>query len=453
MYAYQVIVLDELARHGVSVSFHDTPMIEDDPQARLLTQVQGVIAEYERAKIAERYRRGKLWRARKGEVVAWKPPYGYRRISRVDDRPAHLEVFEPEAVIVRRIFDDYVREDLSMRQITKGLNYDRIGSPSGKAVWGVSTIARILRNEAYIGRVYANRTEAVPDRCLAGKTRQVRRPRDQWIAIAVPAILNDELFEAAQRVSRDNSKWNARRAEPGHWLLRGLVKCGHCEVGVSCHKMRGRNGTFHRYYYCRNHDPLRAGGEHRRCPGRNIRADELDAFVFEQVRDTLLRPDVLLSGEHAVSARREPAADDLLQAQLAKLKRKIDAVAGERRRLADLYQADFIEREELLRRGNELQRRERDLQDQRDALIAQRKELAHQNTLRKRIAEFSARVGAAVDDLDFHQRQKLLRLVVEHVLVTGWRVEIQLRIPLDELPTPPGSGQSSKDRLRSLGSP
>ena len=61
-------------------------------------------------------------------------------------------------------------------------------------------------------------------------------------------------------------------------------------------------------------------------------------------------------------------------------------MAGERRRLADLYQADFIEREELLRRGNELQRRERDLQDQRDALIAQRKELAHQNTLRKRIA-------------------------------------------------------------------
>ena len=97
MYAYQVIVLDELARHGVSVSFLDTPKIEDDPQARLLTQVQGVIAEYERAKIAERYRRGKLWRSRAGEVIAWKPSYGYRRIPRVGERPAHLEVFEHEA--------------------------------------------------------------------------------------------------------------------------------------------------------------------------------------------------------------------------------------------------------------------------------------------------------------------------------------------------------------------
>ena len=451
MYAYQVIVLDELARHGVSVSFLDTPKIEDDPQARLLTQVQGVIAEYERAKIAERYRRGKLWRSRAGEVIAWKPSYGYRRIPRVGERRAHLEVFEHEAAVVRRIFDDYVHKDLSMRQIAKGLNYDGISSPSGRAVWGVSTIARILRNEAYIGRVYANRTEAVLDRRLAGKTRQVPRPRDQWIAIAVPGALDEELFEAAQRVSRDNSQWSPRRAESGYWLLRGLVKCGHCAMSVSCHKMRGRNGTFHRYYYCRNHDPLRAGGEHRRCPGRNIRADELDAFVFEQARDALLRPDVLLSGEHAVSARREPAADELLQAQLAKLQRKIDAVAGERRRLADLYQAAFIEREELLRRGNELQNREQHLQGQRDALIAQRTELAHQNTLRERIAGFSAQVGAAADDIDFEQRQKLLRLVVEHVFVRGWRVEIQLRIPLDEPPTPPDRGMSSKDCLRSLG--
>ena len=93
-----------------------------------------------------------------------------------------------------------------------------------------------------------------------------------------------------------------------------------------------------------------------------------------------------VSGEHAVSARREPAADELLEAQLAKLQRKIDAVAGERRRLADLYQAAFIEREELLRRGNELCNRGQHLQDQRDALIAQRTELAHQSTPRQRIA-------------------------------------------------------------------
>jgi site-specific DNA recombinase len=63
--------------------------------------------------------------------------------------------------------------------------------------------------------------------------------------------------------------------------------------------MRSRNGTFHYYYYCRNHDPLRARGEHRRCPERNIRADELDAFVFDQVRATM--PPTLLTGQAAVA--------------------------------------------------------------------------------------------------------------------------------------------------------
>lgn len=451
LYAYQVIVLDELARHGVSVRFHDTPQIEDDPQARLLTQVQGVIAEYERAKIGERYRRGKLWRSRAGEVIAWRVPYGYRRRPRHGDRPAHLEVFEREAAVVRRIFDDYVRKDISMRQIAMGLNRDGIRSPTGRAIWGVSTIGRIVRNEAYIGRLYYNRTETVPPSRPRGRGRQVPRPRDQWIAIAVPAILDETVFEAAQRVSRDHSRWNPRRAEPGHWLLRGLVKCGHCGVGVSCHKMRGRNGTVHRYYYCYNHDPLRAGGEHRRCPERNIRADELDTFVFEQVRNTLLRPEVLLAGEHAVSARRQPVPDELLQVQLAKLQRKSDAANAEKRRLVDLYQADLIDRDELLRRSKDVQDRKLNVEQQRDALIAQRKELAHQNALRDRILGFSATVSAGIDHLDFEQRQKLLRLVVEQVRVQGWRVDIKLRIPLDEAPDPADLALSSKDRLRSVG--
>ena len=385
MYAYQVIVLDELARHGVAVLFHDTPPLADDPQAQLLTQVQGVIAEYERAKIAERYRRGKLWRARAGEVIAWKCSYGYRRIARCADRPAHLEVYEPEAAIVRRIFRDYVEKNLSMRQISWQLNQDCVPSPSGNAVWGVSVIGRLLRNEAYVGRAYYNRTASVSDRRPGKGTHQVQRPRDQWIPIAVPAIVDEELFEAAQRVSYDNSKWSPRRTEPNHWLLRGLVKCGHCGVSVSCHKMRGRNGTFHYYYYCHNHDPLRAGGEHRRCPERNIRANELDAFVFDQVRATMLRPDVLLTAEAAISQRREAGDDELLATQVARFDRKIASGASERRRLADLYQANFIEQKELLRRGKELDLRCRALETQRRALIDQREQLAQQDRLRDRV--------------------------------------------------------------------
>ena len=298
VYAYQVIVLDELARHSVAVRFSDAPTLSDDPQATLLTQVQGVIAEYERAKIAERYRRGKLFRSRAGEVLAWRTPYGYRRAPREASRPARLEVFEPEAVVVRRIFDDTVAGGHSMREIARRLAADGVPTPQGRrGVWGTSTLARLLRNEAYVGQVYFNRTESVPDHRPGRTTRQVPRPREEWIAIAVPSIVGQDTFDAAGRVSRDNSQWSPRRTEPGRWLLRGLVRCGVCGVGTSCHTMRGRNGSRHRYYYCRNHDPIRAGGQDRRCPERNIRSDALDAYVFDQVRATLQRPDTLLRGE------------------------------------------------------------------------------------------------------------------------------------------------------------
>src|SRR5215470_1710851 len=221
-YAYQVLILDELAHLGVSVAFTDAPGLDqDDPQAKLLTQVQGVIAEYERAKIGERYRRGKLFRSRAGEVISRKAPYGYRRIPRGPGGPAHLEIFEPEAAIARQIFAERAA-GTTIRQICRQLNADQIPTPTGsRAVWHTSSLNRIVRSEAYIGRTYFNRTEAVPARRPGHHSRQVPRPRADWIAIGCPAIIADETFEAAGKVSTDNTKWSPRRAEPGAWLLRG----------------------------------------------------------------------------------------------------------------------------------------------------------------------------------------------------------------------------------------
>ena len=102
------------------------------------------------------------------------------------------------------------------------------------------------------------------------------------------------------QVSHENFKLSPRGAAAEAWLLRGLIECGHCHVGCSCHNSYGRHGALTRYYCCRNHDLLRAGSEDRLCPERNIRANELDEYVFEQVRQALLTPDQLLAAERAV---------------------------------------------------------------------------------------------------------------------------------------------------------
>jgi site-specific DNA recombinase len=463
-YASQVLVLDELARFGVTVRFTDAPdLATDDPQAVLLTQVQGVIAEYEKAKIAERYRRGKLFRARAGEITTWRTAYGYRRVPRsAATGPAHWEIYEPEAAAVRQIFADRAG-GLTVREICRRLNTDRVPSPTGKATWGHSTVCRLLRNEAYVGRVYFNRTETVPDKRPTRRTRQVPRARDEWIPIDCPRIVTDEIFEAAGRVSIDNSKWSPRRAEPGEWLLRGLVRCGSCGVGTNCHKMRGRNGSWHRYYYCRNHDPIRAGGQDRRCPERNIRADALDKFVFDQIRTVLTQPDLLIAGEQAVAVTTPMPDDELLAAELARLDRKIDAAEAERRRLIDVYQAGLVELPDLQRRAAEVAARLHDLRKKQADLAEERSTLARDNKLRSRVHDFTGRIRGIINQLDDIQKQHLARLLIEEVRVTGWHVEIRLRIPLDPPPQPnrptpdpttppnPPTPVSTEDGLRSIG--
>jgi len=462
-YAYQVLIMDELARYDVRVLFSDAPEIADDPQARLLTQVQGVIAEYERAKLIERGRRGKLYRARLGEVVSWKAPYGYRRIPRTDSEQARLVIYEPEAVVVRGIFADVVERGLSVRKIVYGLYENDIPSPAGRNMWPCSTVSRLLKNEAYIGRVYYNQTQSVPSRPGSKRaTRQVDRPRAEWIAIPVPSFISQATFDAVPPVSRDNSRWSPRRAEPGAWLLRGLVRCGACDVATTCHKMHGRKGECHRYYYCPHHDILQAGGEDRRCPERNIRADALDAFVLEQVHDALNHPQTLLAAEGALAERAGGDDAEILTSQLAKLERRLEGVRRERRRIADLYQVGLIETADMERRGRDIATRLKQLGSEREALDLRSEEATERDTLEQNMCDFGERVLAGWETMDHSQKQRLLRTVLESVHVKGTQVELRFRIPLNEPPSddsshsPPGSegprqAVFSKDRLRSLG--
>ena len=173
---YQVIVLDELARHGVTVLFHDAPPFADDPQAQLLTQVQGVIAKYERAKIAERYRRGKLWRARAGEVIAWKIVKVIGVSHAAPTEPRTSRSTSPKGRSCDASFGDYVENNLSMRQITWQLNQDLNPFAKREGRLGVSTIGRLIRNEAYVGRAYYNRTAAVSGRHPGKGARQSTAP-------------------------------------------------------------------------------------------------------------------------------------------------------------------------------------------------------------------------------------------------------------------------------------
>jgi site-specific DNA recombinase len=174
-YAYQVLLLEEFCRAGCEVVFLQHP-ISDDPNDQLLLQIQGAIAEYERAVLGERFRRGKLQRARDGHYLGGRAPYGYRYVPRHDAVPGHLVVDEAEADLVRTLYGWLIDERMTIRQILKRLNGGPHLPRSGRHAWSPSTVHHILADPIYAGTAYANRYAYVPAAKPGAVPAPARRP-------------------------------------------------------------------------------------------------------------------------------------------------------------------------------------------------------------------------------------------------------------------------------------
>jgi site-specific DNA recombinase len=149
-YAYQVLLLEEFRRVGCEVVFLHHPL-SDDPHDQLLLQIQGAVAEYERALLQERVRRGRLQKIRAGYYLSSKSPYGYRYIPKQNGIPGYLVIDEHEADIVRTVYHWLVDEQLTVRQIVKRLNASGWQPRSGKAHWATSTLHHLLADPVYTG--------------------------------------------------------------------------------------------------------------------------------------------------------------------------------------------------------------------------------------------------------------------------------------------------------------
>jgi hypothetical protein len=200
-YAYQVLLLEEFKRLGVEVHFCERP-IGDSPDDQLLLQIQGAVAEYERAKILERSRRGRLHRARMGELGPSRLPYGYRHMPKKHGGDGQIRVNEEEAALVRQVFEWYAQEGMTLYGLLGRVNASRWYTRAGRKEWSATTLLRMLRCEWYLGRAYYNRTRSVRNQSPASpmpgkkppKTILTVRPRGEWIEVPVPTILDEELF-------------------------------------------------------------------------------------------------------------------------------------------------------------------------------------------------------------------------------------------------------------------
>lgn len=255
IFAYQEIIIEEITNKGIEfVTIHD--MQARTPEEHVLQAMQGVFHEYERVKIVERFRRGKLHKARSGILINGQALYGYRYIKKTETEPTHCEINEEEAKVVRQIFRWAGIERLSVYEIRRRLYQLKILPRKSKnPYWTRGPINRMLKTDSYLtGIVYYNKSEAIVAKKPLNhdKYKKVKRTsrrvrsRDEWIPFHVPMILeNNGLFERVQEILEYNKKYQPKNKRYDY-LLSGLVwcECGERRVGDGYSK-----GGNH-YYRC-----------------------------------------------------------------------------------------------------------------------------------------------------------------------------------------------------------
>src|SRR6266403_1675662 len=384
-YAYQILLIEELARHGVETLFVKAPQ-GASAEDQLLVQFQGMIAEYERAQILERSRRGKRHRAHSGEVsVMSGAPYGYRYVRKTDESPAAYAVLEAEARVVERIYEMYTVEGLSIGEITRRINAESIPTRKASARWERSTVWAVLRNSAYRGVACFGKTRA------SARTRVIRplrrrgvvtpsttagheRPREEWIEIPVPALVSEESFARAQELLQEN-KIRSRRRTIAPSIVQGLVSCQKCGYAFSRTSTQTSARKIH-YYKCIGSDSWRKLGGPVCDNGRFVRQDLLDQIVWAEVIRLLEDPTLIQQelDRRLTAARSADQAND---------------------------QATFVRLAETL-------------------------------------TAFLTRLHGAADTLSITERQRIVRLVVKDVLIGDDTITIRHSIPV--LMGPPQAG-------------
>jgi site-specific DNA recombinase len=432
-YVHQVLLLEELQRHGCRIEFTDRPL-SDDPQDQLLLQIRGAVAEYERTLIAERTRRGRLHKLQSGQLLPWtRPPYGYRADPDRPRDPAGVRADPVEAVIVADMFEWYACEGRSMLGLAQRLHDLGIPSPTGKKHWGQPTLRGILTNPTFTGTLYANRTKTRPARIRRSSTHPIGKPRDsmvalppeQWVTIAtVPAIVTREQFDRVQAKIATNRSFAKRNNTTGEYLLRALVSCGAC--GLAC---LGRQiPTQHKYYTCTGKMLQVRQRTGTTCKSRFIRVDKLDDLVWTDLTDLLRHPNrVAHALQRAAGGCWLPQE---LQFRQANLLRGRAAVAQQIERLTEAYLSEVVSLQEYQRRRGDLERRDAVLAQQQDLLSGEASRAYDLAGLANAAESFAHRVSKGLETATFERKRQLVELLVDRVVVTGSTVEIRYAFPV-----------------------
>ena len=430
--SHQMILLDEFQRKHCEVIFLDQKGIPDGPEGMLLTHMQGAIAEYERAKILERTRRGRKYSAMKGNVsVFGRAPYGYVYVPKSQGFDARWEIDPIKSEHVRLVFELYCNQQLSFRGIARHLRESGICSSQGRCHWHIASIRDMLANPAYYGEAMFGKTRisvrkptkrpsrGSPEFSRNAKIQVPTLPSEQ-IKILVPAIIDRSMFETARIQMDDNRKRQRQDKAKGKYLLSGFTLCGRCGAAYCSRKTYGKN-KYH-YYRCLRSDASRTTLDER-CENKSVKGPELEHLVWDEICKLLQEPSRLK--QELVRQNQKEDIDEKLRLahrEEANIDKQIN-------RLIDLYTEEVITKEELDRRLPDLRKRqEKQSLEIRKYEQDQLTDDALQDA-QTQLEELAQMVQSQLSTADWSLKRELCLLLVKRIEIHDQEIKIVLKAP------------------------
>ena len=451
-YAHQALLLEEIASTGVAVHFLNHE-VGTTPEQELLLQMQGMIAEYERAKIMERHRRGKLHRAKNGSVnVLSGAPYGYDYIRKqLTGESAQYVINLVEAKTIRQIFHWIGIERLSIGEVCRRLTEAAILTRTGKSYWDRSVIWGMLQNPAYIGKAAFGKTKAGtlkprvrPQKHSAQIPKQpystYRTEQEDWIVIPVPPIISESLFQVVQQQLEENRKRSRTGKRGASYLLQGLTVCGHCHYayyGKRISPATAKGKHQYAYYRCTGSDAYRFGGE-RICDNKQVRTERLEEVVWDQVLQAIRHPERLKNEYENRLSKIEK--DTQIQFDTTALKNQQTQLDKGKSRLIDSYTSGLIDKEEFEPRIRQIKAKQIQLEEQITQTMDS--EQAHYELFLviNRLEDFARQIDTALEYLDFKAKREIIRTLVKRIEIYKEEVIVIFRIDPE---APAGSANSA----------
>ena len=408
--------------------------------------LMAAIGKIELDNFRERSTLGKRGTAKQGRVPTGRLPYGYRIGG--DGR---AEVIEEQAEVVRRIFQMYLDEGMGAYSIAIRLTEEGIPTQNGKPLWLQSRVHHILGNAAYTGT------------WLYGKYRHVStedgirihdQPEDNWIEIPIPQVIDDETWDRAQALKKQRSR-KAKRNTKVLYLLQHLLKCGECghnfHARATWTSVTVRNGkkytydlpTPNRYYKCNGMQSMRLDCRERPF----IRAERLEEPIWTEVKRVIQNPDLIVAGIEALDSQ----GSGSLEEEMAQAERDLRSIQLEEDRAIRLFVSGKITEAQLDHQRRFITERLESARSRLDDYRAREASGAEKRELMEAVLSWAREVGQGLDELTPEQRQQILQMVVEQVVIDrDNNVDITLAIPIDDEPSDSDAPDSQSLQIDSV---